>query len=135
MENSSYSYARLWLRTSARALLQCHKQLLDTDKSVATDRANEDFLLQIKTYLDQLEISELIEVIHHLTNEIGKQCSTTDNFAEQKFLCYRGITTKYIPDELSSVETNNVIVETKSTDTDTSNHKKKVRYYRGAPIE
>lgn len=134
MENSSYSYARLWLRTSARALLQCHKQLLDTDQSVITDSANEDFLLQIKTYLDQLEISELIEVIHHLTNEIGKQCYT-DKVSEQKFLCYRGVTTKYVLDELSQLEINNVTVQAKSTDTGTSNQKKKVRYYRGAPIE
>lgn len=133
MQNSSYTYARLWLRTSARALLQCHKQLLATD-SGAIGNTNEEFLLQVKTYLDQLEVPELVEVIHHLTNEINQQCASA-KIPEQKFLCYRGATSEYNQDLSNQVTTNTTTTELNTDATNTVTSKKKVRYYRGSPIE
>lgn len=134
MQNSNYTYARLWLRTSARALLQCHKQLLTSDNH-DVNSVNEDFLFQIRTYLDQLEVPELVEVIHHLTNEISKQCATED-IPEQKFLCYRGVSSEYNED-VSNKTTNVAIPITELTPNTTiiETPKKKIRYYRGAAIE
>jgi hypothetical protein len=134
MENSSYGYARLWLRTSARALLQCHKYISDKEELTASDKIDEDFLSQIRTYLDQLDVSELIEVINYLTNDIGNKYDIA-NMPEQKFLCYRGVKTKYIPIETSATNVETLAIDSAIANNETSNPKKKARYYRGALIE